>query len=110
MLAIKLGLGWLLTLAILVGPYAAICYYAWPFNIAYHILYWVIALTYLGYGFIIGVSITRDDLATASMPNPCSYEDEAAQRKIIFSLLLMPAIIMAWTMQVTWALILGTRD
>ncbi len=110
MLILKLALGWLLTLALLVGPYAALCYFFWPFHAAYHALYWVMALTYLGYGFITRVSITQDDLATAAIPNPFSYADEWARNKIIFSLLMMPAIVMAWTMQVTWVLVFGAKE
>jgi len=110
MLAFKLLLGWLLTLALLLGPYVALCYYFWPFHATYHALYWVVALTYLGYGFVTSVSITQEDLTTAAIPNPFSFADEWARNKIIFSLLMMPAIVMAWTMKVSWVLAFGARD
>ena len=110
MLALKLIPGWILLLAVLFGPYAALCYYFWPFAMTYHVLYWIIMLTYLGYGFVSSASITSEDLTTAAIPNPFSFADEAAQYKILFNLFLMPAIVMAWTLQVTWVLIFGGRD
>ena len=58
MLGFKLVLGWLMMVVLLGGPYAVLCYFAWPFHLAYHALYWVIALTYLGYGFITEVNIS----------------------------------------------------
>ncbi len=109
MLVWKLIPGWVMILVLLVGPYAALCYFFWPFAVAYHLLYWVTALMYLGFGFVSSASITREDLITAAIPNPFSYEDEWAQRRIFFNLMLMPAIVMAWTLQVTWALIFPPR-
>lgn len=110
MLGVKLFFGWLLILVILGGPYVALCVAFWPFHPVYHGLYWLVALMYLGFGFVSHASITTDDLTTAMIPNPFSYEDEWARNKIVFNLLLMPAIVMAWTLHVSWVLVFGGKD
>jgi len=109
MLGVKLALGWSLTAALLAGPYVALCVAFWPFHPVYHGLYWLVALMYLGFGFVSHAGITADDLTTAMIPNPFSYADEWARNKIIFNLLLMPAIVMEWTVQVTWVLVFGVK-
>ena len=109
MLIVKLVLGWVFTLAVLAGPYAALCYFFWPFHAVYHGLYWVVALMYLGYGFVTDLNLTDEDLRTAAIPNPFSYADEMARNKIIFTLLMLPAVVMAWTFKVTWVLAFGAK-
>jgi len=104
---IGLALGWVFSLALLIGPYIALTTYGAPPWGVY--TYWLLMLTYLMAAYVIDASPDTSNLGIGGtmINNPFSYEDDYNRAALKVALFLWPGKVVWWTLGRSWRVIRG---
>lgn len=110
LLFLRLVLGWLLTLALVLGPYIALWVYLPDAAFWVHLVYWMIAFIYVASAATITPRYDPGNMGWFGglMDNPFSFEDDLNRMGLFFAVILLPGQAIVWTLAATWRLVRGT--
>ncbi|MEM1356276.1 MAG: hypothetical protein AAGC44_13065 [Planctomycetota bacterium] len=102
-----LVLGWLFSLALLLGPYIVLVNLGvQPWIV---MSYWLLMLTYLMAAYVIETTPDTSNLGIGGtmINNPFSFEDDDNRAALKIALFLWPGKMVWWTLGRTWRVIRG---
>ena len=108
-LFVKLLIGWLFSLALVLGPYVALLVYVPTVEFWMHLTYWLVMFIYLAAAATTTPSYDRSNMGIAGglIDNPLTYEDDMNRMGLFFALVLIPGKVFSWTIVATWKLAFG---
>ncbi len=107
---LKLIVGWVFSLVLVVGPWAAAMIW-WPGGVPgwFHVAYPMAMFIYIAAAATMTPDYDSTNLGWAGglIDNPFSFEDDFNRFGLGLTILLIPGKVVCWTLAVTWALLFG---
>jgi hypothetical protein len=103
-MVLKLALAWIFSLAVLIGPYAALLHAFPALPVWAHVCYWLAMLMYVAFAADHQPDYDESNLGIGGtmIDNPFSFEDDLNRLGLAIAVAMLPGKVIWWSMAMTW--------